>query len=273
MPRGSLADLSSAPPQSFAAGLSNAVRPTPTLSTITRAPSGAIAPGPAEPGFFTNIGDKLSAGFEKALDPENLAEKGLDVAGRLALDQAAGYFADDIPVNPGEEARLASLTKQQAEQERLQREKEKIATGFLSQARGISGTGQDESNAAKIAAARAGQSYIRGGSQTPASIAAKQRRINLAAARSGGTAQRQGAAEAAIRRDALFTSAANTLPTGAPLVKSARLDLKESNERFLAEQTALGKQQKNFSDIFGGLLPTGEDSAEERKKRSEGVGP
>jgi hypothetical protein len=164
-------------------------------------------------------------------------------------------------VSREEEQRLAFLDQQRAEQGRLQGEREKIATGFLSQARGISGTGQDESNAAKIAAARAGREYVRG-AQTPALEASRQRQINLAAARAGGTAQRQGAESAAKRREALFSKAASTLPTGSALATGARDDLRAADERF----KRLQQEQKNFSSVFGDIfLPTGEESEEERR--------
>jgi len=228
--------------------------------------AGQIAP---EPGFFAGFGDKLTAGVKSAFDPEKLAEKGLDVAGRLALDQAAGYFAGDIPVNPEEEARLASLARQQAGQERLQGEQEKIALGLANQARSVQVSGQPESKAAKITAARAGETYIRGAA-TPALEAARRRQVNLDIAKRGGTAQIQGRTSGEERYRGLLTAAAGILPTGSALVSSARADLKASNERFLAEQAALGKQQKSFASIFGGLLPTGEDTdkdIEDARKR------
>jgi len=214
----------------------------------------------AKPGFFDEFGKKLTAGVKRAFDPENLAQKGLEAAGKFGLSKAAEYFADEVPVSREEEQRLAFLDQQRAEQVRLQGEKEKIATGFLSQARGISGTGQEESNRAKIAAARAGRSYIRGGSQTPAALASRQRQVSLAAARAGGTAQVLGRTSAEKRKADLFSKAAGVLPTGSALATGAASDLKAAEKRFLRQQEEQGK----FSDQFGGLLPTGAKTAAER---------
>jgi hypothetical protein len=229
-------------------------------------PTGGIASAAEQPSFFSGFGDKLTAGVKSAFSPENLIPKGLEAAGKFALGEAAEYFADEVPVSREEEQRLAFLDQQRAEQVRLQGEKEKIATGFLSQARGISGTGQDESNAAKIAALRAGQSYIRGGVQTPAALASRRRQINLAAARAGGTAQVLGRASAEKRKADLFSKAASTLPTGSPLATGAAADLKAADTRFARMQ----EEQKNFGvGIFGGLLPTGAKTDAERKRERE----
>jgi hypothetical protein len=218
----------------------------------------------------SNLGGQVTKGLEKAFDPANLAQKGVEAAGQFGLSKAAEYFADEVPVSPEEEARLAFLSQQRAEQVRLQGRKEEIATGFLSQARGLSGTGQDASNRAKIAAARAGQTYVRQGSQAPAARLARERQVTLAATRAGGTAQRQQAEIDARRRAALFTSAANVLPTGSELATGAQADLAAADARFIRQQ----QEQKNFASIFGGLTPTGAKTAAERERElKEELGP
>jgi len=239
------------PTQSWAASDAGAAAARASAVTPTAA---------AEPGFFTDFQGKLTRGLEKAFDPENLAQKGLEAAGQLALDQAAGYFADEVPVSREEEARLAFLDQQRAEQGRLQGEREKIALGFANEARSISGTGQAQSTAAKVAAARAGQTYVRQGSQAPAAVAARQRRVNLDIARRGGTAQIQGRTAGLARRTGLLTAAAGTLPTGQELASGARADLAAADTRFARMQ----ESQKNLGYLLSPLLPSGTLSKEER---------
>jgi hypothetical protein len=247
----------------------------PGLDVVPNVARGRVVPSPQTFGErvssgFDRFGRELSAGVEKALDPKKLAEKGLQTAADFGLSKAAEYFADEPPVSPEEEAQLAFLDQQRAEQGRLQGEREKIALGFANQARSVPVSGQAESNAAKIAAARAGQEFIRGGSQSPAAVASRQRQVNLAAARRGGTAQIQGRTGGLERQADLFTAAANTLPTGASLATGAAADLAAAEKRFLRQQ----KEQSNFADIFGGLLPTGAKTAaqrEEDRKRELGA--
>ena len=231
----------------------------------------AAPPPTAEPGFLENLGTNLTAGVKKAFDPANLAQKGLEAAGQFGLSKAAEYFADDVPeeMSPDEEA---FLRQQRAQQGRLLGEQEKIALQLANEARSVPVSGQAESNRAKIAAARAGQTYVRQGSQAPAARLARERRVTLAAARRGGTAQIQGRTGGLARRADLLTAAANVLPTGADLATGAAADLAAADKAFLRREKALQEQRKNFAAVFGGLLPAGEDTDEEIEEARKRIG-
>jgi len=231
------------------------------LSPVLNAAGTQIAP-PPQTSFLADLGKNVTAGVKKAFDPANLAQKGVEAAGQLGLSKAAEYFADDVPeeMSPDEEA---FLRQQRAQQGRLLGEQEKIALQLANEARSVPVSGQAESNRAKIAAARAGQTYIRQGSQAPAAVAARRRQVALAAARRGGTAQIQGRTGGLARRADFLTAAAGTLPTGQELASGAAADLAAADKAFLRREKALQEQRQNFAAVFGGLLPAGEDTDKE----------
>ena len=226
-------------------------------------PAATIVGGASQPpGFFDDFGKNVTAGLKRAFDPANLAQKGVEAAGQFGFSKAAEYFADDVPEEMSPEAE-AFLRQQRAQQGRLLGEQEKIALQLANEARSVPVSGQAESNRAKIAAARAGQTYIRQGSQAPAAVAARRRQVALAAARRGGTAQIQGRTGGLARRADFLTAAAGTLPTGQELASGAAADLAAADKAFLRREKALQEQRQNFAAVFGGLLPAGEDTDEE----------
>jgi len=231
---------------------SGALRPSTTTPALS--PQAATAPVATPAG--ASFTDKLT-GF---VTPERL-QQGLS---RLATNAFSEAFADKVPTSPEEDARMAFLNQQRAEQARLSGEKEKIANTFINQAGTISPLqyGQQALSLEQDRLLRAQQAGLRRiDPRDTGAVASQKRKDALAKSRLG--AFQRGEKQGRELQAGYLSKAAATLPSGNALASGAASDLAAANERFLRLQ----QEQKNASDIFSTFLPEfGTKTKEEREK-------